>query len=64
MSIETSEHFVIMGAGRTLLRINMTEQSMVIIANETHPGMRHVIVASHEEAKNLRDWLIARFAEQ
>lgn len=66
MAIETvAGDFVIKaGWGRhDILRIHMTDESMVVTASENSGGDRHVIIADISEAKELRDWIARRLDE-
>lgn len=65
MAIETVEGDFVIRSGNPgrpeLLRIHMTDESMVITATESG---RSVIIADFSEAKELRDWLSRRLDEE
>lgn len=65
MAIETVEGDFLLRSGNPgrdhLLRIHMTDESMIFTATEVN---RQVIVADISEARELRDWLTRRLEEE
>lgn len=62
-TVTTEGDYVIKGSGNDLLRIQFTDESMIITATENRP-QKHVIICDVSEAKELRDWLTRRIEEQ